>query len=74
MAHRIMRIIERMDVLPDQFSALSERVDAITVHVDQLIRHVDDIHETPMHARPILRSATTTGRLIDVIRPRRRRR
>jgi hypothetical protein len=48
-------------------------VDGITVHVDQLIHHVDDIHETLMHARPILRSAATTGRLLDVLRPGRKR-
>jgi ABC-type multidrug transport system fused ATPase/permease subunit len=72
-AHRIMRIIERMDALPDQVADLSVRVDGITVHVDQLINHVDDIHDTMMHARPILRSAATTGRLLDVLRPGRRK-
>lgn len=73
-AHRIMRIIERMDALPDQVSGLSTRVDGITVHVDQLINHVDDIHETLMHARPFLRSAATTGRLLDVLWPGRKNR
>lgn len=72
MAHRIMRIIERMDALPDQVAGLSERVDGITGHVDQLIHQVDEIHETLMHARPFLRSAATTGRLLDILRPRRR--
>jgi hypothetical protein len=73
MAHRIMRNIERMDALPDQVSGLSERVDGITVHVDQLIRHVDDIHETLMHARPLLRSAAGTRRLLELVRIRRGR-
>lgn len=74
MAHRIMRIIERMDALPDQVSALNTRVDTITGHVDQLIHQVDEIHETLMHARPILRSAATTRRLLDGLRPGNRRR
>ena len=74
MAHRIMRIIERMDALPHQVAGLSQRVDGITGHVDQLIHHVDDIHETLMHARPILRGAASTGRLLDLLRPKRPRR
>ena len=63
MAHRIMRIIERMDALPGQVSELSVRVDGITNHVDQLINHVDDIHGTLMEVRPILRSAGLVSRL-----------
>lgn len=74
MAHRIMRIIERMDALPDQVAGLSQRVDGITGHVDQLIHQVDEIHDTMMHARPILRSAASTGRLLDALRPGRRKR
>lgn len=73
MAHRIMRIIERMDALPDQVTDLSVQVDGITRHVDQLIVHVDDIHETMMHARPFFRSAATTGRLLDALRPGRKK-
>ncbi|MGB1220690.1 MAG: DUF4282 domain-containing protein [Alcanivoracaceae bacterium] len=72
MAHRIMRIIERMDALPHQVADLSVRVDGITGHVDQLIDRVDDIHETLMHARPFLRSAASTGRLLDLLRPGKR--
>lgn len=65
MAYRIMRIIERMDALPDQVTDLSHRVDRITGHVDKLILHVDDIHDTVTHARPLLRSASLPGRLLS---------
>jgi len=70
MAHRIMRIIERMDSLPDQVSDLSERVDHITGHVDQLIAHVDEIHGTLMDARPFLRSAGLPARIAGALRRR----
>ena len=63
MAHRIMRIIERMDALPGQVSDLAQRVDGITRHVDQLNHQVDEIHGTLMEVRPILRSAGLLGRL-----------
>ncbi|MFN3714295.1 MAG: DUF4282 domain-containing protein [Alcanivoracaceae bacterium] len=63
MAHRIMRIIERMDALPGQVSDLAVRVDGITRHVDQLNHQVDDIHGTLMEVRPILRSAGLLSRL-----------
>ena len=65
MAYRIMRIIERMDALPDQVTDLSHRVDRITGHVDQLIVHVDDIHDTLTGIRPFLRSASLPGRLLN---------
>ena len=64
MAHRIMRIIERMDALPDQVSGLSDRVDRITGHVDTLIVHVDDIHDTLTHVRPFLRSAGLPSKVL----------
>lgn len=69
MAHRIMRIIERMDALPNQVADLSVRVDGITEHVDQLTHHVDDIHETLMHVQPLLRSAGLPSRLINALLP-----
>ncbi|MEQ3725366.1 DUF4282 domain-containing protein [Alcanivorax sp.] len=68
MAHRIMRIIERMDALPGQVADLSVRVDGITDHVDGLTGHVNDIHETLMHVRPFLRSAGLPGRLLNAFR------
>lgn len=70
MAHRIMRIIERMDALPDQVNTLNQRVDGITGHVDQLIVHVDDIHDSLMQVRPILRSAGLTSRLLNSLMAR----
>ena len=69
MAHRIMRIIERMDALPNQVADLSVRVDGITDHVDLLNTHVEDIHETLMHVQPLLRSAGLPSRLLNVLRP-----
>ncbi|MDF1780988.1 MAG: DUF4282 domain-containing protein [Alcanivoracaceae bacterium] len=54
MAHRIMRIIERMDALPDQVEDLSVRVEGITDHVDNLTGRVEDIHKTLMQVRPLL--------------------
>ncbi|MEP5230568.1 MAG: DUF4282 domain-containing protein [Alloalcanivorax sp.] len=68
MAHRIMRIIERMDALPGQVADLSVRVDGITDHVDLLNDHVHDIHETLMHVRPFLRSAGLPSRLLNAFR------
>ena len=70
MAHRIMRIIERMDALPDQVSDLSVRVDGITGHVDELTEQVRDIHEGLMHVSPILRSAGFPARLLKALRGR----
>lgn len=70
MAHPIMRIIERMDALPGQVADLSVRVDGITNHVDELSGHVTDIHETLMHARPLLRSAGLPSRLLNALRRR----
>lgn len=67
MAHRIMRVIERMDALPGHVTDLALRVDGITRHVDQLIVHVDDIHGTLMQARPLLRSAGFAGRLLGTL-------
>ena len=64
MAHRIMRIIERMDALPGQVHDLSVRVDRITGHVDQLIEHVDDIHNSLMDARPLLKSVGLLSRVL----------
>lgn len=64
MAHRIMRIIERMDALPTQVTDLSTRVDRITRHVDQLIEHVDDIHASMMDAQPLFKSAGLLSRLL----------
>ena len=64
MAHRIMRIIERMDALPTQVTDLSARVDRITGHVDQLIEHVDDIHASMMDAQPLFKSAGLLSRLL----------
>lgn len=52
MAHRIMRIIERMDALPEQVRDLSYRVDGITRQVDRLTDNVQDIHQDLMHVRP----------------------
>lgn len=69
MAHRIMRIIERMDALPNQVADLSVRVDGITEHVDRLTHHVDDIHETLMHVQPLLRSAGLPSRLLNALKP-----
>lgn len=69
MAHRIMRIIERMDALPDQVADLSVRVDGITDHVDRLNDHVHDIHETLMHVQPLLRSAGLPSRLLNALKP-----
>ena len=68
MAHRIMRIIERMDALPGQVADLSVRVDGITDHVDLLNDHVNDIHETLMHVRPFMRSAGLPSRLLNAFR------
>lgn len=65
MAHRIMRIIERMDALPHQVADLSYRVDGITQHVDQLIHRVDDIHDALMHARPVLSALSLPRRLLE---------
>ena len=73
MAHRIMRIIERMDALPNQVADLSVRVDGITDHVDRLNTHVEDIHETLMHVQPLLRSAGLPSRLLNALRPPPRR-
>ncbi|MCG8392302.1 MAG: DUF4282 domain-containing protein [Pseudomonadales bacterium] len=69
MAHRIMRIIERMDALPDQVSDLAFRVDGITGHVDRLTDNVQDIHQDLMHVRPLLRSAGLPSRLLGWIKP-----
>lgn len=68
MAHRIMRIIERMDALPNQVAMLSQQVDGITGHVDALTGQVEDIHDDLMHVRPLLRSAGLPGRLLAALR------
>lgn len=68
MAHRIMRIIERMDALPDQVSDLASRVDGITGHVDRVTDNVQDIHQDLMHVRPLLRSAGLPSRLLSLLR------
>jgi len=68
MAHRIMRIIERMDALPDQVRGLSHRVDGITRQVDSLTDNVQDIHQDLMHVRPLLRSAGFPSRLLAFLK------
>ena len=68
MAHRIMRIIERMDALPDQVRGLSHRVDGITRQVDSLTDNVQDIHQDLMHVRPLLRSAGLPSRLLAFLK------
>ena len=68
MAHRIMRIIERMDALPEQVRDLSYRVDGITRQVDRLTDNVQDIHQDLMHVRPLLRSAGFPSRLLAFLK------
>ena len=68
MAHRIMRIIERMDALPEQVRDLSYRVDGITRQVDRLTDNVQDIHQDLMHVRPLLRSAGLPARLLAFLK------
>ena len=68
MAHRIMRIIERMDALPEQVRDLSYRVDGITRQVDRLTDNVQDIHKDLMHVRPLLRSAGLPARLLAFLK------
>ena len=64
MAHRMMRIVERMEALPDQVRDLATRVDGITSDVERLVAHVEDINETLAPVRPILRSGAWPKQLI----------
>lgn len=65
MAHRIMRIIERMDALPDQVHGLSVRVEGITDHIDNLSVQVDGMSETLHHLRPLLSISGAPRRMLS---------
>lgn len=65
MAHRIMRIIERMDALPEQVHGLSVRVEGITDHIDHLSGQVDGMNETLVHLRPLLSISDMPRRVLS---------
>lgn len=68
MAHRIMRIIERMDALNDTIHGVSARVDNMDQHVDRVADEFVELNQTLTLLRPLLESASLPSKLFSKAR------